>query len=155
MSVLLDRLLEQLRIVSKIPEGGRICTSNLEPISVEDSTSYQCIKRYISGDSRQKGYVVLDNMVSAILDISNSMITSRFLNTSPDDVVSSYEKSEREKRIRQLESLCTNIDSSLKGLGNLHGTYQGDATISSKLEGLIKKLEDQATVIKEKLENVK
>ena len=152
MSVVLDNILIELRIIAKVPENGRICTTTSDPVAVEDNDTCQAIRRWVCGDSREQMYKVLKNIVEKIIDISDTLISSGFMNFPKDKDVSHHEYSEHKKHYDQLNALATEIDHSLKGFGNIHGTYQEDATIASKLEVLISRLECQKNKIKSCLE---
>jgi len=153
MSVLLAKILIDLRIVAKLPENGKICTVAPDPISVEKSTSGQGFRRWLWGDSRDMAYKALKNLVDNIVDISDNILQSRYMNlTEPREKQTQHEYTEYRNCYSQLKSLATAIDNSMKGFGNLHGTYESDPTIASKLEVLISRLEAQKDKIKASLE---
>lgn len=153
MSILLDKILIDLRIIAKIPENGKISTTTMDPISVEHNSSYQGIRRWLWGDSREQAYKALKNLVDNIIDISDNIIQSRYMNLSKDQTeFTHHEYTEHRKCYSQLRTLASEIENSLKGFGNLHGTYEGDPTIASKLEVLITRLEDQKNKVKASLE---
>lgn len=152
MSVLLDNILVKLRILGKIHENGRISTITTEHLKIEEENAIQSFKRWITGDSRDRTVKVLNDLVENVIEISNSIMNSKFMNLHKS--CSSYEQIEFNKQCCLLKDLATEIESSLKGLANLHGTYSTDATISSKLEVMIAKLTTHSNKIHEKLEDV-
>ena len=152
MSVLLDNILVDLRIIAKVPENGKICTTTSDPVAVESNDAYQAFRRWTRGDSRDQMYKVLKNLVDKIIDISDTLLNSSFMNLSKDKDITHHQYNEHQRHYNQLNSLATEIDHSLKGFGNVLRTYEDDATIASKLEVLISRLDGQKNKIKNCLE---
>ena len=152
MSVLIDKILIDLRIIAKLPESGRISTTTKDPITVELNNNYQGIKRWLWGDSRELTYKALKNLVDNIIDISDNIMQSKFMNLDSAKENSHHEYTEHKRCFEQLRTLANEIDNSLKGFGNLHATYKDDPTIASKLEVLITKLDGQKNKIKSGLD---
>lgn len=150
-SHLLNRIIIDLRIIAKIPENGKISTTTTDPIRVETITTAQGFHRWIWGDSREQSYTALRNLVNNIVDISDNILQSRYMNI-PLNELTPHELSEFNRCHSQLKTLAKEINNSLQGFSNLHRTYENDATISSKLEVLMSNLNDQKNKIEASLE---
>lgn len=153
-SVLLDNILIDLRVIAKVPENGKISTTTSDPIAIDDKNTYQGIRRWIYGDSREQMYKVIKNLVDKIVDISDTMLGSPYMNFNDSKDITHHEYMEHRKQYDQLNKLATEVEHALKGFANIHGTYQDDATIASKLEVLMDKLEEQKNKIKTCLEKI-
>lgn len=85
---LLDNIFVNWRIVSKVPEGGRICTTTPGQVSLEENNNYMtAIWRSLTGDSRTKTVKFLQKLMSDTVEICDNMInvlfvTSKTLNSN-------------------------------------------------------------------------
>lgn len=150
-SHLLNRIIIDLRIIAKVPENGRISTTSNDPIRVESVSTAQGLHRWLWGDSREQSYVALRNLVNNIIDISDNILQSRYMNIPKNDLTP-HELSEHDRCFSQLKTLAKEINNSLQGFSNLHRTYETDASIASKLEVLMSNLNDQKNKIQSSLE---
>lgn len=150
---LLNNILVQLRIVSKIPEGGKLCTS--DAIQIETSRSYcQPMKRWLWGESRESTVQKLKDLVDNVICISNTIIDSRFLaiHQRSDDAPSRHDLDQHLRMLTNLHELSDNIENSMKGFANLHQTYHNDATVTSKLENMMHALNTQNDLINQTID---
>lgn len=159
---LLDNIFVNWRIVSKIPEGGRLSTTNGSgQISLEEDNSYfTSFWRSITGDSRSKTAKFLAKLMNDTIEISDNMINSLLVSknlakkssmTSSQIDVDIYKINEYNKKLEQLGKLSRELRNSKKGIANLHVTYEDDANITSKLEEVIDKIETQTNKIERSL----
>ena len=141
---LLDKLFVSLRVLSKLPEGGRICTTGTGQIKIEDTNTLggwiATGRRRLTGDSREEAVRVLMQIINEISEISDNLI----------DSIRSYGGSNapphinvNAKKCQKLEKICTMLKSSKKGVVNLHSTYVDDANIAAKLEEIMEKMDSQ------------
>ena len=146
---LLDKIIVNLRIISKIQESGKISTISPGQISLEDEGVWTPIWRKVLGDSREKTVVFLTQLINDVTEISDSILSSPFMiNYDSTDL---YQTNERNKRIDQLTNLSRQLQNSSKGVVNLHATYKGDASIASKIEAVMDKMESQTMKIERSL----
>ena len=80
MTILLDSLFVKLRIISKIPADGRLSTTYPDNITVEYNGSLQCLKRTFFRESRKDTVKVLKELVDSIIEASNYLMNSIYLN---------------------------------------------------------------------------
>ena len=153
---MLDTILVNLKILSKVGENGKISslgTSGTGQISIAEPGYLTPIWRYIHGDSRQKTIETINDIVNNAIQISNNMLQNTCMTIYDNqDTPSSYEVSKFNKQFQSLKSISTELENSLKGINNLKITYKNDATISSQIEVIITSIQRQVTEIENKLE---
>ena len=113
-----NTLLIRLRIISKIPENGRLNTYD-NTLSLYDNTWYQWVLRNCKFDSKEKTKNTLESFYNDIVRKTNELLT----NQDDSDIPFQFNK--------QLEN-------SIKGLEMLKNTtYKEDAILTSFLDSLI------------------
>jgi hypothetical protein len=117
-----DKILINLRILSKIPKNGKICRSSDGVISLEFSHGgfLTSLRRFLTADSRKQTLIELNKIVN--------------------DAISKYKEIVSEKGPKTKEHLTIlrdELDKSIGGLENLKTTYQNDQTTVSHLDILI------------------
>ena len=157
MTILLDSLFVKLRIISKIPADGRLSTTYPDNITVEYNGSLQCLKRTFFRESRKDTVKVLKELVDSIIEASNYLMNSIYLNiyTLKQTIPTTQELEQFQVEFKDLDSIKDEIDNSLKGFINLKNTYKHDAKISSDLEVMVKNLQIQNNKIKNKINLLK
>jgi uncharacterized protein YktB (UPF0637 family) len=150
---LLDKLIVNLRIISKIQENGKISTITPGQISLEDESILVSLWRTLLGDSREKTIGFLTQLMNDISEISESILLSKYIIAY--DHTNMYQVNERNKRVDQLINLSRQLQNSKKGFVNLHCTYKTDANIASKLEEIMDKIESQIITIERSLTMLK
>jgi hypothetical protein len=155
---LLDKLFVSLRVLSKLPEGGRICTTGTGQIKIEDTNSLggwiATGRRRITGDSRDEAVKVLMQIINDVSELSDNIIDS-IRNYGNDNTAPIGHVNENTKKCQTLEKICNMLKSSKKGIVNLHSTYSDDANITAKLEEIMEKMDSQHTRITEVLSYVR
>ncbi len=141
---ILDELLFDLNTISKIKKNMRICTTK-KRVTIETDSYLQGIWRKISQESRQTTIVTLNNIYRTIIDISNTMLDSKYLidNTSV----------EYQKCIINITRINDALTKSLTGLTNLNYTYDDDEDMQYDINALIKSSEDHIIKLKNILYN--
>jgi hypothetical protein len=126
MDIILHNYLTKLRIICKIPENGRLDTTQND-LNVYHSNVFNWIWRKFNGDSKEFTVKYLIGLYREINSFSDQLMNN--INT---------EKSEtcKLKKTLILVSLAEKIKESLIGIRNLIGTYQGYLKIVSLLESL-------------------
>lgn len=152
---LLDNIFVNLRIISKIPENGKLSTTSPGQVSLETDSYFSKVWRTLTGDSRNKTVKFLQRLISDATEISDNMINSLIVNKNlskqnNDRVsidVNIYRLNDYNKKLQQLKKLVRELRNSKKGIANLHITYSTDADVTSKIEEIIDKIESQVSKI--------
>ena len=143
---LLDKLFVSLRVLSKLPEGGRICTTATGQIKIEDTNTFggwiATGRRRLTGDSRDEAVKVLMQIINDVSELSDNIIDS-IRNYGNDNLAPIGHVNENTKKSQTLEKICMMLKSSKKGIVNLHGTYTDDANVTAKLEEIMEKMDSQ------------
>jgi len=150
---MLEEILVELKVISKINENQKISTVNNSTISIEKNDIFQGSRRYIWSDSRQKTVNTIENIIDKSIDYSVSCINSSYLNiynltTTPSD----HEKESHFREYAKIKNLTSEINNTIKGITNLQKTYKDDAIISSQLDVIIHKIKTHSSMIETKLE---
>lgn len=142
----IDNLLLNLKIISKIPENGRLKRSELNIMALEEPiTRVTWIKRYLNGDSRSRTILDITNVIDHVIDKCNDILNSKyFVDHGKFNMNSSFIdnkiESEYIKQYELLEEIYKELKESIKGLINLKITYYSDDTIISKIDILLSKI---------------
>lgn len=162
---LLDNIFVNLRIISKIPESGKISTTSPGQVSLETDTYFSSVWRTLTGDSRNKTVNFLMRLINDTTEISDNMMNSlivtknlnkthtnnrtphKYVDSSASIDINIYRINDYEKKLQQLKKLARELRNSKKGIANLHVTYSTDADITSKIEEIIDKIETQVAKI--------
>lgn len=125
-----ESLMINLKIISKIPQNGRIGrnyninTSNVNSIVLEtNSAVFLPFKRLYYGDSRY----------TAIQDINNIV-------NNTIEYIKEIEINKTESFGIKIKQLLHILEQSIHGISNLKITYSNDITISSKIDILLQKI---------------
>lgn len=121
-----DKLLINLKILSRIEKNGRISRSYSGVISIDSDVFYQSLKRYISHDSRHQS--VLE--IKSIIDEANIKITSLLENRNLRTGVNA----EYIRICEILNLLYNELPGVITGLDNLKFTYKSDVYTESQIE---------------------
>lgn len=150
---LIDNLIVNLRIISKIQENGKISTVSSGQISLQRDSATTSFWRTITGDSREKTVAFLVQLMDDVTEVTDNILCSKYM--IDYDPTNMYQINERNKRIDQLTNLSRQLQNSKKGVVNLYTTYKKDATNSSKIEGVIEKIDSQVIKIERSLTMLK
>ena len=159
----LDSLLLDLKIISKIEEGDKICISETSNLSIDNSTVLQSFKRWYNNDSRIATIDYIENTLNNTL-----FITNLILKNETEIQLSSKQKREnlvqsisemkiienlhfKEGNSQLLKRFYLEMINATDGLKNLKVTYQTDISISSKIQIIIDKFTNRIKKIDELL----
>lgn len=153
---LLDNLYVNLRVISKIPEGGRICTTGAGQVKIEDTKTLggwlSTGRRRITGDSRDESVKVLMQIVNDVSELSDNIIDSLKTDQTPHNAATPGILNENVKKCYSLQKLSVMLRNSKKGIVNLHATYQDDANITARIDEIMDKIDQQHETITHVLE---
>ena len=151
---MLDRVLINLKVLSRVCEKGKIATVNGSNIALETDKSYTPLLRYLNGDSRKKTVEIIQDVVSNATEISNSMLQHSCMSLyDRKEQPTGFEVNEYNKQFQQLKNLSSEMQNCLKGLSNLRVTYGSDANIVAQLEVITENVKRQIIEIESNLES--
>lgn len=130
-----DKLLVNLKILSKVPKMGRLSRSVDGIISLENESFYLPIKRYISSDSRKQTMYEINNIVNDAIQLLENIYESKYMNSSE------IQTEEYKKNCDLLELVNNSLQCSISGLENLKVTYQDDPNIVSQIDIVVLKIQ--------------
>ena len=129
-----DKLLINLKIISKIQKNGRIARSFDGIISLENDAFYQSVKRFITNDSRKQAVFEINSVITECINILNHITNSKFMNKLY------YQSDEYIKNCEYIGLLLKETELAKTGVENLKFTYQNDPNIVSKIDIVILKI---------------
>jgi hypothetical protein len=134
MQVITDKLLVNLKILSKIEKNGRIARSYDGIISLENESVYQPLKRFLAADSRKQALFEINSIITECIDTVSHILNSKHMNTTfcnTDEYV---------KGCESLGLLLTEMNNAKIGIQNLKFTYQTDLNTASQIDIMILKI---------------
>jgi hypothetical protein len=129
-----DKLLINLRILSKIQKNGRITKSNEGIINLENTALYKGIKRFLYNDSRKQSVFEINSIVEETSVTFNHLINNKYMNKSYQNT------SEFIKNLEMINLLLKEVNDAKLGVENLRFTYRNDQNIISQLDIVILKI---------------
>ena len=129
-----DKLLINLRILSKIQKNGRITKSNEGIINLENDRLYKGIKRFIYNDSRKQSVFEINSIIDETSVTFQHLINSKYLNKSFQNTA------EYVKRLEVINLLLKELHEARNGVENLRFTYRNDQNIISQIDIAILKI---------------
>jgi hypothetical protein len=152
---LMDKILVDLKIISKIPENGKINTSNYNQLYLENDNIFQGMIRFLKGDSRNKTIEKIDELIGTTKQIAQSILNSNNMNiyNNQNNTPSNFEINEFNNNCNQLKSLSNELNNAQKGINNLKITYKNDTYIESKLEVIYENMRRLIIEIESGVEN--
>jgi hypothetical protein len=142
-----DKLLINLKILSKIQKNGRISRSYDGIIGLEKEAVYQPLKRFLSHDSRKQAINEINSIVSESIATFHNILNSKYMS------ITFCGTDEYNKHCENLHLLVSEMDQARIGIENLKFTYQNDQNIASQLDIVILKLNSNIRDINNKLSN--
>jgi len=129
-----DKLLINLRILSKIQKNGRIAKSYEGIINLEDNTIYKGIKRFIYNDSRKQSVFEINSIIDEVGITFNHLINNKHMHKS------FAHTSEHIKNLEIINLLLKEVQDAKIGVENLRFTYRSDQNIISQIDIVILKM---------------
>lgn len=154
----MNQLLRDLKVIGRIEENGRISTVGRSNISIESDTAFTGIMRFLWGDSRERAAESIANVVTAVIEISDSLLESNCIQAKPvvdEDTPDDYLKGEREKVIGSLQKVSRELHGAVRGISNLSRTYKNDQVLWAKLEQLMGDIEHHVSKVDQRLAKLK
>jgi hypothetical protein len=144
-----DKLLINLKILSKLQKNGRITRSQNGIISLDNNNLLQPLRRFVCNDSRRQSVFEINSIINEAIDIFEIILNSKYMNKN-------FHKSEEYiKGCEELELLLDEFKNAKNGIDNLKFTYQNDHNIASQLDIVLLKINTTIKDINNKLNNLK
>lgn len=145
---LLDNIFINLKIISKIPENGRINTTSAGQVYLEKDNLQSSVMRRVKGDSRDKTVKFLMGLINDVTEISDNIINSLYIarnyeRDNANNAVTLSQLNENARKSHQLAKLIRELKNSKRGVASLHATYNRDATVSARIEEIMDKIDLQ------------
>jgi hypothetical protein len=140
-----DKLLINLKIISKIQKNGRIARSYDGIISLENDVFYQSVKRFITNDSRRQAIFEINSVITECVDILTHILNSKYMNKN------FHQSDEYLKNCENLNLILNELECSRTGIENLKFTYQSDPNIVSQIDIIILKINTTLRDMSQKL----
>jgi hypothetical protein len=128
-----DKLLINLKIISKIQKNGRIARSYDGIISLENDVFYQAIKRFVTSDSRKQAIFEINSVINECVDILHHILNSKYMNKNFN------QRDEYIKNCENIRLILSEMEAARCGIENLKFTYQNDQNIVSQIDIIILK----------------
>ena len=129
-----DKLLINLKIISKIQKNGRIARSYDGIISLENDVFYQSIKRFMTSDSRRQAIFEINSVISESIDILHHILNSKYMNKN------FFQSDEYIKNCENINLILNELENARHGIDNLKFTYKNDPNTASQIDILILKI---------------
>jgi hypothetical protein len=129
-----DKLLINLKIISKIQKNGRIARSYDGIISLENDVFYQSIKRFMTSDSRRQAIFEINSVITESVDILHHILNSKYMNKN------FFQSDEYIKNCENINLILNELENARHGIDNLKFTYKNDPNTASQIDILILKI---------------
>lgn len=140
-----DKLLINLKIISKIQKNGRIARSYDGIISLENDVFYQSIKRFMTSDSRRQAVFEINSVISESIDILHHILNSKYMNKN------FFQSDEYIKNCENINLILNELENARQGIDNLKFTYQNDPNTVSQIDILTLKINTTIKDVSHKL----
>ena len=140
-----DKLLINLKIISKIQKNGRIARSYDGIISLENDVFYQSVKRFVSNDSRRQAIFEINSVITECVEILYHILNSKHMNKN------FCQSDEYIKACENINLILHEMELARCGVENLKFTYQNDPNIVSQIDIVILKINTTVKDISQKL----
>lgn len=148
-----DEIILDLKILSNIQKGGKVCSTADGHIALETRENFQGIRRLVTGDSRRRAVEKVNGIVNNAFDKANDLLRSKYMDIyEKSSVPMETEVQRHNEDIEALQALAVEFNSAVTGLENLCDTYGDDAETASKLRIAIDKVRHKADDIEMKIE---
>jgi len=121
-----DRLLSNLKIISRVTHNGRLKRLSGGLLTIEDNHAFVPLRRRWFSESRRQTLQDLTHILKEAFDEIEKQLTSP-------------KQQGWQGKTTRLAVLCREVREAQKGLSNLRGTYQDDLFMVVNLDMLIEK----------------
>lgn len=153
----LDNMLLNLKIISKIPENGRIKRSELGTIALDNRVTLNWLRRSINRDSRKRSIDDINSTIEFSIEKCNDIINSKYFEehhihrSKSHSFISRKIDDEYIKQYEILETIHNELKRTLAGLINLKTTYYEDMTSVSRIDIIISKIRNYTSELEKRI----
>ena len=149
----MDQTLKDLKILSKIPQNGKIRTSSTGCIELEPESSFNSVMRTLFTDSRRKALRDIHNVMIQAFEHTDGILKSKYINIY--DLVSRPSDADidtHQEECRKLRYLGNELTKSIIGLNNLKKTtYKDDVSFGADIDIVIRDIKSRVLSINSRL----
>ena len=152
-----DKLLINLRILSKIQKNGKITKSTEGIIHLESSAFLKSIKRFFNNDNRKQSIFEINSIIDETNITLNHLINNKHMqknHNSSSEIGLKREKSEYINTFDVIKILLHELNKSRYGIENLKFTYKSDQNIISQIDIILLKVNSIIKNVTYKLEEL-
>jgi len=131
--MLADKLLINLKILSKLQKNGKLTRSQNGIISLDTTNFIQPLRRFVSNNSRKQSVFEISSIINEAIETFDIILNSKYMNKNH------YLTEEYILACQNLELLLLEFSESKQGIENLKFTYQNDFNITSQNDYYYKK----------------
>lgn len=151
----LENMLLNLKIISKIPENGRIKRAEAGTLALDENENFKWLKRFINGDNRKKAIDDINNTIDFIVEKCHDILNYKYFEYNKVIIENSFIKNKLDneyyKNSELIEIIYNDLKNCIKGLLNLKTTYHTDATSVSRIDILITKIKNFISELEKKI----
>lgn len=141
-----------LKVLSNIKEGDRICCSGNElSLRIESDSYLQSVRRFFTGESRQTAIQSMRVVVSTAIEHSKVMASDREIiitKKEKNEYINSFEKERYVIYSGYLNSIREELGKAMSGIHHLKtSTYQNDVNVVSELDVIIEEITHHISVL--------
>lgn len=128
-----EKILINLKIISKIQKNGKITKSHDGIVSLETQKYLQSFKRFLYGDSRTHTLCEINSIINESIAALDALFNSKVL-------VSHFNSQEYYIICQDIKLLINELQYACKGIQNLKFTYIKDLNVTAKLDVYIRRI---------------
>lgn len=128
-----EKILINLKIISKIQKNGKITKSQDGIVSLETQKYLQSFKRFLYGDSRSHTLYEINSIINESIAALDSLFNSKSL-------LSHFNTQEYYSVCEDIKLLINELQYACKGIQNLKFTYIKDLNVTAKLDVYIRRI---------------
>lgn len=144
-----DDLFTNLRIISKIQKNGRLKKSFNGSLSLESTSIFLPIVRFVNRDSRSQSISEIRGIVSEAVHAMDLLFDSKYIHDTRYRSTEDYSKC-----IDTLQTILQELESANVGICNLKFTYKTDNNIIATLDIISMRITKTVREFTEKLKVV-
>ena len=150
--MLLDQILINLKVVSKLENYEKITVGNDGNITIQKTGVIQTVTRIVKGDSRDISIDIINQIISNVIEMSEYIIEYFELIIKLNNEKKTINNLKKiEEKYNYLVLIIQELKNSIKGINNLYNTYSHDPRISSRVDYIRSNIESYISKLEEKI----
>ena len=149
--MLLDQILINLKVVSKLENYEKITVGNDGNITIQKTGVLQTVTRLVKGDTRDISIEIVNNIINNIIELSEIIIEYFEMAIKlHEDKKSIINQKKIDEKYNYLVLIKQELKNSLTGIDNLYNTYSHDPRISSRVDYIKSTINSYISKLEEK-----